>query len=129
MPIVLTVRGSIYLADFGYTLVHEHILCDFIGSAKTGRHRWNPHKVFAAILPKLNTARERYIPGFVDCTPASIGHDPELLRRLSGAADMHTLTTTDYYEAADDKFVPAHAFTDTVRQDRRPLGTGYGNSG
>ena len=114
MPIIQTVRGAIDPTDFGYALVHEHILCDFIGAAKTGRHRWNPQEVFAAILPKLNAARERDITGFVDCTPGYIGRDPELLRRLSEAADMHILTNTGYYGAADDKFVPAHAFTDTV---------------
>jgi phosphotriesterase-related protein len=46
----------------------------------------------------------------VECTPAYLGRDPELLRRLSEASGLNILTNTGYYGASNDKYVPQHAF-------------------
>jgi predicted metal-dependent phosphotriesterase family hydrolase len=113
---IQTVRGRIKPSDFGFALVHEHILVDFIGADKVSPDRYDAEDVFRVMLPKLMGARQRGIMGFVDCTPAYIGRDVRLLRRLADAANMHILTPTGYYGAANDKFVPAHAYTDSVDQ-------------
>jgi phosphotriesterase-related protein len=39
-----------------------------------------------------------------------------LLRRLSQASGLRLLTNTGYYGAADNKFLPAHAFTESAAQ-------------
>ena len=39
-----------------------------------------------------------------------------LLRRLSRASKLHILTNTGYYGAANDKFLPPHAFTESADQ-------------
>ena len=39
-----------------------------------------------------------------------------LLKRLSEASGLHILTNTGYYGAANDKHVPAFAFTETAEQ-------------
>ena len=39
------VRGPIPPAELGRALVHEHVLCDFIGAEKTGPHRYDAGEV------------------------------------------------------------------------------------
>ena len=52
----------------------------------------------------------------MECTPAYLGRDPVLLQRLSRAASLQILTNTGYYGAANDKFLPPHAFTESADQ-------------
>lgn len=114
--IVMTVRGPISALDFGKVLVHEHIMCDFIGADKTGKHRYDPDDVVATMLPFLKALKERGFSGFVDATPAFIGRDPIVLKRLSDLTGLHILTNTGYYGAANDKFLPSHAFAENADQ-------------
>lgn len=113
---VMTVRGPIAAASLGKTLPHEHILCDFIGAEKTGKHRYDPKDVVALMRPRLHEIKERGTTGFADCTPAYIGRNPEVLKRLAELEGIHILTNTGYYGAAGDKFLPPHAFTETADQ-------------
>ena len=105
---IMTVRGEIAASEFGRALVHEHVLCDFIGADKTGPHRWDSDAVHEVILPNLRAAKAQGFDSFVDCTPAYIGRDPQLLRRLSDASDLHILTNTGFYK---EPFLPARVFT------------------
>jgi phosphotriesterase-related protein len=52
----------------------------------------------------------------VECTPAYLGRDPGLLRRLSEASGLRILTNTGYYGAAADKHLPRHAFDEPAEQ-------------
>jgi predicted metal-dependent phosphotriesterase family hydrolase len=113
-PLIQTVLGPIRPAEFGFVLPHEHVLCDFIGAEKTGPHRWNADEVFRTMVPYLRQAKERGVAGFVDCTPAYIGRDVRLLQRLARETGLHLLTNTGYYGAANDKYLPAHAHTETA---------------
>lgn len=113
---IMTVQGPIDPFAFGKALVHEHILCDFLGPEKKRKHRYDPDAVVRTMLPYLQALRERDFKGFVDCTPAYIGRDPTILRRLSELTGLHILTNTGYYGAAKDKFLPRHAFFETAEQ-------------
>jgi len=110
---IQTVLGPIRPDAFGFALPHEHVLCDFIGAAATGPHRWDADEVFRTMLPYLRQARDRGVTGFVDCTPAYIGRDVRLLQRLARETGLHILTNTGYYGAAKDKYLPTHALTET----------------
>jgi len=110
---IQTVTGTILPEEFGFALIHEHLLCDFIGAAETGPHRWRVDEVVETMLPYLLQARERGVRGFVDCTPAFIGRDVRVLRALSERTGVHILTNTGYYGAAGDKFLPAHALAES----------------
>jgi len=114
--VIMTVRGPIAPSTFGRVLAHEHVMCDFIGAAKTGSHRYVPEEVGQVMLPFLQEVRERQLTGFVDCTPAYIGRDPQVLRHLAELTGLHILTNTGYYGAAGDKFLPPHAFSETADQ-------------
>jgi phosphotriesterase-related protein len=116
MPQVQTVLGVINAKDFGFALVHEHVMCDFIGAEQTGKARWDADEVVRTMLPFLRQAKERGVTGFVDCTPAYIGRDVTVLKRLSELTGVHIVTNTGYYGAANDKYLPKHAFMETADQ-------------
>ena len=111
MATVMTVRGPISPSEFGRVLAHEHVMVDFVGADKTGPHRWDADEVHGLLMPLLREVKERGFDSFVDCTPAYIGRDVELLRRCSEDADLHILTTTGWYK---EPYLPARAFTQSV---------------
>jgi phosphotriesterase-related protein len=113
-PVVMTVRGPIKPEEMGPTLPHEHILVDFIGAREVSRDRYNAEKVYSTALPHLKRIREQGIRTLVDCTPAYLGRDPALLRRLSEASGLHILTPTGYYGASGGKYLPDHAHTESA---------------
>ena len=96
--------------------MHEHVLVDFIGAAEASRLRYDADAVFKAVLPHLQQARTLGCDTLVECTPAYLGRDPGLLKRLSEASGVHILSNTGYYGAAKDKHLPAHAFDESAEQ-------------
>lgn len=111
----MTVRGPIPAAELGLTLSHEHIFLDFIGADQITRDRYNQDVVYETVLPYVQQARDLGCDTLVECTPNWIGRDPILLRRLSRTTGLHILTNTGYYGAARNKFLPRHAFTESIR--------------
>src|SRR5512139_2577826 len=76
---VMTVLGPISPHEFGSALSHEHVLVDFIGADRVSRERYDANEAYEVILPYLRRARDLGCRGFVECTPAYLGRDPELL--------------------------------------------------
>ena len=111
-----TVRGPIDVGQMGVTLVHEHVLVDFAGAEKVSRSRYDAGEAFRVILPHLQDLEKRGCHTLLECTPAYLGRDPLLLRRLSEASGLHIVTNTGYYGAAGDSAVPKHAYTESARQ-------------
>jgi phosphotriesterase-related protein len=111
-----TVRGPIDVGQMGTTLVHEHVLVDFIGAEKVSRSRYDAGEAFRTILPHLEDLQKRGCRTLLECTPAYLGRDPLLLRRLSEASGLNIVTNTGYYGAANDTAVPRHAYAETARQ-------------
>lgn len=113
---IMTVLGPIQPDELGFTLTHEHVLVDFIGAEEVSRARYDAEEVFRIALPFLEQARQFRCRTLVECTPAYIGRDPLLLKRLSQASGLHLLTNTGYYGAADDRYLPAHARQESAEQ-------------
>src|SRR5262245_32012987 len=113
---VMTVRGRIDAERLGATLMHEHVMVDFIGADKVSRDRYDPEQVFVTALPHLKRAAELGCRTFVDCTPAWLGRDVSILHRLSVAAGLNVITTTGYYGARKHVFIPAHAYKESAAQ-------------
>ena len=105
---IATVTGQIERADLGLTLMHEHVLVDFIGADKASPSRYDADAVFAKVLPHLKQAKALGAASLVECTPAYLGRDPKLLARLAKASGLHILTNTGYYGANKDR-APAGA--------------------
>lgn len=115
-PMLQTVTGPILASEMGLTLIHEHILVDFIGADKITADRWDRAKVIAKMLPHLQNLKRLGVNTLVECTPAYLGKDPLLLRELSQKSGVQLVTNTGYYGAVDNKFLPAHAHTETADQ-------------
>ena len=111
MTSVETVLGPVDVDDLGITLVHEHVLVDWVGAELTSRDRYDPEAVVQVVVPHLRRARELGVRTLLECTPAYLGRDVRLLERLAREADLNIVTNTGYYGAAEDRFVPAHAYT------------------
>jgi phosphotriesterase-related protein len=113
---VLTVRGLVDASALGTTLVHEHVLVDFVGAGSVSRQRYDADEAFRVALPHLMAFKERGGGTLVECTPAWLGRDPALLRRLSMASGLHVVTNTGYYGANQHKHLPAHAFDESAER-------------
>ncbi len=113
---VITVSGEIPFSAMGKTLHHEHLLVDFIGADSIGYHRWNKAKVVEKVLPYLLEIKKSGYKTLVDCTPAYLGRDPELLKILSEKSGIKIITNTGYYSAVGGKYIPEHGFKETSGQ-------------
>lgn len=115
-PQWMGVLGLVDGEALGVTLIHEHIMADFIGAAKTGTHRYDRDKVVEKALPYLRQLKSAGCKTFIDCTPVYLGRDVNVLKRLAELSGMNIFTTTGYYGALKQNFLPAHAYTETSEQ-------------
>lgn len=114
--LVHSVTGPLAPDRLGLTLMHEHVLVDFIGADQVSASRYDADQAFKVILPYLTQARAHGCETLLECTPAFLGRDGSLLKRLSDASGVNILTNTGYYGAAKDKYLPRHAFTESADQ-------------
>lgn len=112
----VTVTGKVPAANLGTTLIHEHILVDFIGADSTGYHRWEKPEVIKKVLPFLIEANQKGVHTIFECTPAYLGRDPLLLKELSEKTGINIVTNTGYYGARDNKFIPKQAFSQSAEE-------------
>ena len=113
---IMTVNGPIDPQKMGFTLTHEHVMADFIGAEKFSKSRYNSDEVFETALPFIKDIKAKGVDTFIDCTPAYLGRDAAILKRLSDATGINMLTTTGYYGAVNEKFVPKHAYGESAQQ-------------
>ena len=113
---IITVNGPIPASKMGTTLIHEHFLVDFIGADKINSTRWNRDEVVKKVLPFLLEVKKHGVKTILDCTPAFLGRDVLLQKRLSEESGMQILTNTGYYGAIGNKYLPHWAFTETSGQ-------------
>ena len=111
-----TVLGPENPPRLGRVLMHEHVLVDFVGAEKIAPGRYDSTEVFQIALPHLQKLKSVGCNTLVECTPAYLGRDPALLRRLAKAAGLTLITNTGLYGAANDRYVPRYAFNETAEQ-------------
>lgn len=114
--IIMTVNGPVSSKKMGVSLIHEHILVDFIGADSITNQRWDKSKVIERALPFLKQIKDLGCQTFVECTPAFLGRDPLLLKTLSDSTGINILTNTGYYGAGNNKYIPRFAFEETADQ-------------
>jgi predicted metal-dependent phosphotriesterase family hydrolase len=113
---VNTVLGARPPRALGMTLMHEHVLVDFVGADKVSPQRYKVEEVFQTALPHLKALRMVGCRTLVECTPAFLGRDANLLKRLSTTSGLNIITNTGFYGAANDKYVPALAREESAQQ-------------
>jgi phosphotriesterase-related protein len=64
--------------------------------------------------PYLLGAKQKGVRGFVDCTPAYVGRDPRILKKLAQNTGLHILTNTGYYGDAEGRYLPPSAHLETA---------------
>lgn len=111
-----SVSGAQPIDSLGLTLIHEHMLVDFIGADSISPDRWNRDSVVAKVLPYLLEVKKHGVKTILDCTPSFLAKDPLLLKELSEKSGIRILTNTGYYGAVDGKYLPPHAFTESADQ-------------
>lgn len=115
-PVIMTVNGAISPQYMGSTLIHEHLLVEFIGADQIDPTIWDTGEVAEVTLPYLKQAMGLGINTLIECTPAYLGRDVRLLLELSRQTGIQLITNTGYYGAVDNKFLPAHAFAETAEE-------------
>ncbi|HET7293618.1 MAG TPA: phosphotriesterase [Vicinamibacteria bacterium] len=113
-PFVQTVRGPVPASELGLTLAHEHVLVDFVGADRVSPDRYSIDEAYRVALPHLQEAKRLGTRTIFECTPAYLGRDPRLLRRLAEASGVNLVTNTGYYGANNDKHVPVHAYRESA---------------
>ena len=113
---IMSVTGGVSPEQLGKTLPHEHVLVDFIGADKVSRERYDRDEVVSVVLPQLKRLHAAGCQALVECTPAYLGRDPLLLKRLADDSGLTVLTNTGYYGARQGKFLPPHAFQESADQ-------------
>lgn len=114
--LIMTVTGPVSSSDMGRTLIHEHVLVDWIGADSTGYHRWNREAVVKRVLPFIEEVAEAGVETILECTPAYLGRDPFILQELSRKSGVQILTNTGYYGAVDNRFMPEHAWEESAEE-------------
>lgn len=94
-----TVLGKINGCDVKSTLSHEHICCycEFLYQMSLDKYI-DKTEVEKAAVNHLKYLKEKYgLNLFLDCTPANIGRDVELLKRVSEKSGVHIVCSTGLY--------------------------------
>lgn len=112
----VTVTGVVSVSGLGVVLPHEHVMVDFIGADRVSRSRYDADEVFRVVLPYLQRLRQAGCRTLIECTPAYLGRDPQLLQRLSRESSLYLLTNAGWYGAADDKYLPTQVHMLTPEQ-------------
>lgn len=111
-----TVTGPVEADRLGITLMHEHVIVDFIGAAEWKPGRYDPGEAFSTAQPYLEELRQAGCRTLVEPTPQHIGRDALLLRRLAEATGLNMITVTGIYGAANQKFIPDFARRESAEQ-------------
>jgi len=109
-----TVTGQIPIDSIGLTLIHEHMLVDFIGADSVSPQRYNQDEVIAKVLPYLLEVKEYGVKTIFECTPSYLAKDPILLRKLSELSGIQLITNTGFYGAVEGKYLPDFVFKETA---------------
>jgi phosphotriesterase-related protein len=100
----------------GLTLIHEHMLVDFIGADSINSDRWNRDLVTSKVLPYLMEVKKHGVRTILDCTPSYLAKDPLLLKSLSEKSGIQILTNTGFYGAVGGKYLPDFVQTESAEQ-------------
>ena len=114
--LLLAGAAALPAAEQPSILVHEHVMVDFIGADQIRPGRYDREEVFRIARPRLEEVKALGCRRLQECTPNFLGRDPELLARLSDAVGIEIWSNTGLYAAANHKYVPAFAKTETAEQ-------------
>jgi len=112
---IVTVTGLIDPEKTGIMLPHEHFMSTF-GGEMIYEPQYDEEKLYAFVVPYLKSLKQMGCGTIADCTAAWFGREPEILKKCSEDSGVYVLTNTGYYGAANDRYIPEHAYKETADQ-------------
>lgn len=91
---IVTVLGSISQEDAGFTLCHEHLICDLWPLFPSYNNILDEEKLAVRELSEYKKAAGRTL---VDCTSIGLGRDPHALKRISRSTGVNIVMGTGWY--------------------------------
>lgn len=111
----MTVLGERPVADMGLTLTHEHLFSIF-GLDPEEKTEYDVPALQSVVLPFLEQAKAAGCKTIVDCTAAYFGRNTSVLKILAEKSGLNILTNTGIYGAANGRYIPAFAYSETAAQ-------------
>jgi phosphotriesterase-related protein len=108
-----TVTGAVQLDSLGFSLTHEHIMSNF-GKAPHQVSMYDQQKLIEQVVPYLKRIKSMGVDTVYDCTANFFGRRVDLLTKISELSGIHIITNTGIYGAANDRYIPEFAYTDTA---------------
>jgi len=112
---VMTVTGAVNVSGVGLMLPHEHLFSNF-GADAAEHARYEESALLAQVVPYGRKLKELGCDAVADCTAAWFGRRPDLLAKISRETGLKILTNTGLYGAANDRYVPEYARSETADQ-------------
>lgn len=125
---VMTVRGPISPDELGFTLPHEHVFNDL----SWAQYRWLaiPITDEAQMTEEVQLYKEVGGNTLVDVTLEHIGRDPQKLRQVSEATDVHIVMGCGFYRAPYyPEFVNKTSTNELAKYIINEIENGVGNTG
>jgi phosphotriesterase-related protein len=113
---LMTVLGPVTPEAIGITLPHEHLLVDFSDPEARNHQHYDVDHALKIILPFMEEVKTRGLQTFVDCTPAYLGRDPRLIKKLAELTGLNIIMSTGYYGARFGYFLPSHAYRESAAE-------------
>jgi phosphotriesterase-related protein len=114
-PRIMTVKGPVDAEALGTTLPHEHLFSMF-GADAAEQPVYDTADLLSKVVPYVQSLKKRGCSTIFDATAAWFGRDPRLLKTISDKTGVRIVTNTGYYGAANDRYVPRHAFEESEDQ-------------
>lgn len=112
---IMTVSGPIGTDSMGFTLTHEHLFSIF-GMDAEENTTYHIDELLSTVLPFLQKAKAAGCKTIVDCTTMYFGRNVDILKTLAEKSGLHILTNTGIYGAANGKYIPPYAYTETAEE-------------
>lgn len=108
--IVHTVNGPILISEIGFSLTHEHLFSNF-GKPIEDASTYDEQALLSQVIPYVRTLKELGVDTIYDCTTAYFGRRTDLLQIISDSTNVHIITNTGFYGAANDQYIPKFAYS------------------
>lgn len=110
---IMTVAGPITPDQLGTCLTHEHLMSTF-GSEQRYDPDYDEAALLDQVVPYLKHVNQLGTQSVADCTGAYFGRNVRLLQQLAQRSGVQIITNTGYYGAANDRYVPEHAYQESA---------------
>jgi predicted metal-dependent phosphotriesterase family hydrolase len=112
---IMTVNGPVATEAMGISLTHEHLFSTF-GLDPEEKPEYNIDELMSTVLPFLQEVKSAGCRTIVECTAAYFGRNPAILKALSQKSGVNIVTNTGIYGAANGRYIPQYARSETTQQ-------------